>query len=114
MPLFAFDNTYARELPGAYVAWPPAATPAPKLLFVNRMLAARGAPVGGMRFAHGTNMYSWTSTRMSTALPCAFSKPLSVTGGTYGLSAMRGSLFTVLGVPPPKTWFVSSPITRMP
>ncbi|HMM86193.1 protein adenylyltransferase SelO family protein [Azohydromonas sp.] len=40
MPLFAFDNTYARELPGAYVAWPPAATPAPKLLFVNRILAA--------------------------------------------------------------------------
>ena len=40
MPLFAFDNTYARELPGTYVAWPPAAAPAPKLLFVNRMLAA--------------------------------------------------------------------------
>jgi uncharacterized protein YdiU (UPF0061 family) len=37
--VFAFDNTYARELPGAYVAWPPAKVAAPKTLFVNRELA---------------------------------------------------------------------------
>jgi uncharacterized protein YdiU (UPF0061 family) len=36
---FAFDNSYARDLPGLYVAWPPAAVPAPELLFLNRELA---------------------------------------------------------------------------
>ncbi len=36
---FAFDNSYARELPGFFVAWPPAPAPAPKLLFVNHALA---------------------------------------------------------------------------
>lgn len=36
---FGFDNTYARELPGAFVAWQPAAAPAPRLLFANAALA---------------------------------------------------------------------------
>ncbi|NRF65568.1 YdiU family protein [Aquincola sp. S2] len=36
---FGFDNTYARELPGFYVAWKPAAVPAPRLLFLNEALA---------------------------------------------------------------------------
>ncbi len=35
----AFDNTYARELPGAYVAWKPAVAPSPELLYLNRALA---------------------------------------------------------------------------
>ena len=35
----AFDNTYARELPGCYTAWKPATAPAPALLFLNRELA---------------------------------------------------------------------------
>jgi len=35
----AFDNTYARELPGFYAAWKPATAPAPALLFLNRALA---------------------------------------------------------------------------
>ena len=35
----AFDNTYARELPGAYVAWKPATVPAPRWLFANHSLA---------------------------------------------------------------------------
>ncbi|MBX3637300.1 MAG: YdiU family protein [Rubrivivax sp.] len=39
MPLFDFDNSYARELPGTYAAWPPAAVPAPRLVFLNRGLA---------------------------------------------------------------------------
>ena len=39
MTTFAFDNTYARELPGAYVAWKPAAVPAPRLLYFNDALA---------------------------------------------------------------------------
>jgi serine/tyrosine/threonine adenylyltransferase len=37
---FGFDNTYARELPGSYVAWKPAPVPAPRLLFFNDALAA--------------------------------------------------------------------------
>ncbi len=36
---FSFDNSYARELPGCYVAWPPAPVKAPRLLFLNRKLA---------------------------------------------------------------------------
>ena len=35
----AFDNTFARELPGCYAAWKPATAPAPALLFLNRGLA---------------------------------------------------------------------------
>ena len=34
------DNSYARELPGCYVAWPPAPVQAPQLLYFNRELAA--------------------------------------------------------------------------
>jgi len=40
MTPFGFDNTYARELPGSYVAWKPVAVPAPRLLFFNHALAA--------------------------------------------------------------------------
>ncbi len=40
MSAFRFDNTYARDLPGMYVAWQPAAAPKPRLLFFNRELAA--------------------------------------------------------------------------
>ncbi|HEX6018373.1 MAG TPA: YdiU family protein [Burkholderiaceae bacterium] len=40
MTPFGFDNTYARELPGSYVAWKPVAVPAPRLLFFNDALAA--------------------------------------------------------------------------
>ena len=35
----AFDNTYARELPGAHVAWQPAVVPSPQWLYLNRALA---------------------------------------------------------------------------
>jgi uncharacterized protein YdiU (UPF0061 family) len=38
-PPFRFDNTYARELEGFYVAWQPARAPAPKLLHLDRALA---------------------------------------------------------------------------
>jgi uncharacterized protein YdiU (UPF0061 family) len=40
MTAFGFDHSYARELPGAYVAWKPAPAPAPRLLFLNEPLAA--------------------------------------------------------------------------
>jgi len=38
-PHFAFDNSYARDLEGAYVAWQPAAPPAARLVRLNRELA---------------------------------------------------------------------------
>jgi len=39
-PLFAFDDSYARELEGLYVPWQPAGSPAPRLLALNADLAA--------------------------------------------------------------------------
>jgi uncharacterized protein YdiU (UPF0061 family) len=37
--LFRFDNSYARDLEGMYVPWKPAEVPAPRLLFLNAVLA---------------------------------------------------------------------------
>jgi uncharacterized protein YdiU (UPF0061 family) len=37
---FHFDNSYARDLDGLYVAWPPAKVREPRLLFLNHELAA--------------------------------------------------------------------------
>jgi serine/tyrosine/threonine adenylyltransferase len=37
---FRFDNSYRRELEGCFVEWQPATVPAPKLLYLNRELAA--------------------------------------------------------------------------
>ncbi|MFO1415561.1 MAG: YdiU family protein [Burkholderiales bacterium] len=39
-PAFPFDNSFARELPGFYVARPPATVRAPELLYLDRSLAA--------------------------------------------------------------------------
>ncbi|MBL8329724.1 MAG: YdiU family protein [Rubrivivax sp.] len=39
LPAFAFDNSYARELEGAFVPWKPAVAPAPSLLYLNAPLA---------------------------------------------------------------------------
>ena len=38
-PLFRFDNSYARELPGLAVPWHAANVPAPSMLYFNRALA---------------------------------------------------------------------------
>jgi serine/tyrosine/threonine adenylyltransferase len=38
-PLIAFDNSYARDLPGTFIAQDPAKAPAPRLLRLNRALA---------------------------------------------------------------------------
>jgi uncharacterized protein YdiU (UPF0061 family) len=38
--MFRFDNSYARELEGCFVPWQPAPAPAPRLLYLNRELAA--------------------------------------------------------------------------
>ena len=39
-PLFAFDNTFVRDLDGLFVAWKGAVAPAPELLVLNEALAA--------------------------------------------------------------------------
>ena len=39
-PLFAFDNTYARELEGLFIPWQAAGAPSPTLLALNEELAA--------------------------------------------------------------------------
>jgi uncharacterized protein YdiU (UPF0061 family) len=39
-PLFAFDNSYVRDLEGLYVPWKAAPVPAPRLLALNEELAA--------------------------------------------------------------------------
>ena len=39
MPGFVFDNSYARDLEGLFVAWKPATAPAPQLLRLNHALA---------------------------------------------------------------------------
>ena len=36
---FAFDNSFARELPGFYVKWQPEQVPGPRLLYLNHALA---------------------------------------------------------------------------
>ena len=55
----AFDNTYARELPGAYVAWKPAAAPAPELLYLNRALADElGLDAAALAGAEGAALFA--------------------------------------------------------
>ncbi|MEJ5990310.1 YdiU family protein [Ramlibacter sp. PS3R-8] len=59
LSLFSFDNTFARDLDGLYTAWQPAQVRTPKLLFLNRPLAAElwldadalGTPEGAAVFA---------------------------------------------------------------
>jgi uncharacterized protein YdiU (UPF0061 family) len=59
MTRFAFDNTYARELPGFYTAWQPATVPAPRLLFLNDTLAAElGLETSSLRGAEGANLFA--------------------------------------------------------
>ena len=55
----AFDNSYARELTGCYVAWPPAPVRAPRLLFLNEALAEElRLPVPLLRGEVGTRWFS--------------------------------------------------------
>ena len=54
-----FDNSYARELSGFYVAWPPAAVRAPRLLFLNEGLAEElGLPLEPLRGEAGLRWFS--------------------------------------------------------
>jgi uncharacterized protein YdiU (UPF0061 family) len=59
MPHFAFDNTYARQLPGFYTAWKPAVAPAPRLLFLNTALAeALGLDAAALQGVAGAQLFS--------------------------------------------------------
>src|SRR5215203_3921177 len=53
-PLFAFDNSYVRVLPGLYEPWSAATAPAPGLLTLNEELATElGVDVEAMRSPEG-------------------------------------------------------------
>ena len=57
MLTIAFDNTYARNLPGAFVDWQPALAPAPQLLYLNTALAAElGLDAAALAGAEGLAM----------------------------------------------------------
>src|SRR4051794_35639684 len=58
-PLFAFDNLFARELPGLYVKWQGAPAPAPRLLVLNEELAAElGLDPAALRSPEGLAVLS--------------------------------------------------------
>jgi uncharacterized protein YdiU (UPF0061 family) len=57
--MFRFDNSYARDLPGFYVAHQPATVPAPRLLFLQRTLAAElGLDVQALDGAVGASIFA--------------------------------------------------------
>src|SRR5690606_36733291 len=58
-PRFGFDNSYARELPGSFVAWQPAKVPAPRLLFLNEALATElGLDPAELRGGQGAAIFA--------------------------------------------------------
>ncbi len=59
MPAFAFDNSYARDLPGFYTAWQPARVPAPRLVYLNDALAAElGLEPASLRGEAGAALFA--------------------------------------------------------
>lgn len=59
MPPFAFDNSYARDLPGAYVPWKPTPAPAPRLLYLNEPLADElGLDAAALRGPEGAALFA--------------------------------------------------------
>ncbi|MDT7833854.1 protein adenylyltransferase SelO [Aquabacterium sp. OR-4] len=59
LPPIAFDNSYARELPGFYTAWPPVPAPQPQLLKLNHALAAElGLDAAALASADGLAVLS--------------------------------------------------------
>ena len=56
---FGFDNTYARDLPGCYVACQPEAASAPRLLFLNDDLADElGLDAAALRAADAAGLFA--------------------------------------------------------
>ena len=58
-PLFAFDNSYVRDLDGLYEPWQPATVPAPRLLAFNDELAAElDLDAAALRTAEGVGVFA--------------------------------------------------------
>jgi uncharacterized protein YdiU (UPF0061 family) len=58
-PTFPFDNSYARDLPGLYVAWKPAQVAAPRLVFLNTQLAEElGLDPAALRSDEGAAIFA--------------------------------------------------------
>lgn len=59
LPALRFDNSYARELPGFYVAWKPDPVPAPRLLYLNVPLAEElGLDATGLAGPEGAALFA--------------------------------------------------------
>jgi serine/tyrosine/threonine adenylyltransferase len=70
-PLFAFDNSYVRELEGLYVSWKAMPAPAPRLLALNESLAAElGVDAAELRAAEGVDVLVGNAT-LDGATPVA-------------------------------------------
>jgi uncharacterized protein YdiU (UPF0061 family) len=62
-PLFAFDNSFARELDGLYVPWTAMPAPAPRLLALNDALASElGVDGDALRSAGGVDVLAGNAT----------------------------------------------------
>ena len=62
-PLFAFDNTYARELEGLFIPWKAAGAPAPTLLALNEELTAElGADPEALAATEGVAVLAGNAT----------------------------------------------------
>jgi uncharacterized protein YdiU (UPF0061 family) len=62
-PLFAFDNSYVRELRGLYEPWQAASAPAPRLLVLNDQLAAElGVDPDALSAAEGVGVLAGNVT----------------------------------------------------
>lgn len=61
-PLFQFDNSYARDLPGFYVAWEGAKVPAPQIILFNEALAKElGLETNTLNSAQGADVFAGVS-----------------------------------------------------
>jgi len=62
-PLFAFDNSYVRELGGLYEPWQAASVPTPRMLALNEELAAElGLDADALRAPHGVDVLAGNAT----------------------------------------------------
>jgi protein adenylyltransferase len=66
-PLFAFDNSYVRDLEGLYVPWQATPAPAPRLLALNEALAAElGVDAEALRAPDGVAILAGNATLDAT------------------------------------------------
>ncbi len=70
-PLFAFDNSYVRDLEGLYTSWTAEPAPEPRLLALNEELAAElGVDPAALRTPHGVDVLVGKTT-LDGATPVA-------------------------------------------